>query len=156
MQKFYTIKDVSKRTGISAYTLRYYDSEGLLTFVQRSESGIRLFTEEDFEPLYTITVLKRSGMPIKKIREFMELYLKGDETIHARKVMFEEHKKQLEEKINELNEMLKIVEYKCWYFAEAEKYGDINYYMKLPEIDERILEFNTKVEDFRHGGTGQK
>ncbi|MBR3349661.1 MAG: MerR family DNA-binding transcriptional regulator, partial [Solobacterium sp.] len=39
MQKFYTIKDVSKRTGISAYTLRYYDSEGLLSFVQRSESG---------------------------------------------------------------------------------------------------------------------
>ena len=156
MQKFYTIKDVSKRTGISAYTLRYYDSEGLLTFVQRSESGIRLFTEEDFEPLYTITVLKRSGMPIKKIREFMELYLRGDETIHARRIMFEEHKKQLEEKINELNEMLKIVEYKCWYFAEAEKYGDINYYMKLPETDERILEFNTKVEDFRHGGTGQK
>ena len=156
MQQFYTIKDVSKRTGISAYTLRYYDSEGLLTFVQRSESGIRLFKEEDFEPLYTITVLKRSGMPIKKIREFMELYLRGDETIHARRIMFEEHKKQLEEKINELNEMLKIVEYKCWYFAEAEKYGDINYYMKLPETDERILEFNTKVEDFRHGGTGQK
>lgn len=156
MHKYYTIKDVSKRTGISAYTLRFYDSEGLLSFVQRSESGIRLFTEKDFEPLYTITVLKKSGMPIKKIREFMELYLKGDETIHARRIMFEEHKKQLEEKINELNEMLKIVEYKCWYFAEAEKYGDINYYMKLPEIDERILEFNTKVEDFRHGGTGQK
>lgn len=151
MQKFFTIKDVSKRTGISAYTLRYYDSEGLLSFVQRSESGIRLFTEEDFEPLYTITVLKRSGMPIKKIRGFMELYLRGDETIHERKVMFEEHKKQLEEKINELNEMLKIVEYKCWYFSEAEKYGDINYYMKLPEIDERIREFNTKVEDFRQG-----
>ena len=156
MGKFYTIKDVADRTGISAYTLRYYDSEGLLTFVQRSESGIRLFTEEDFEPLYTITVLKRSGMPIRKIREFMELYLKGDETIHARKVMFEEHKKQLEEKIRGLNEMLKIVEYKCWYFSEAEKYGDINYYMKLPEIDERIQEFNTKVEDFRHGSVQQK
>lgn len=151
MKKFYTIKDVADRTGISAYTLRYYDSEGLLSFVRRSESGIRLFTEEDFEPLYTITVLKRSGMPIKKIREFMELYLQGNETIHERRLMFEEHRKHLEEKISELNEMLKIVDYKCWYFSEAEKYGDINYYMKLPEVDERIREFNTKVEDFRHG-----
>ena len=51
MSTYYTIKDVAKRTGISAYTLRYYDKEGLLPFVRRSDSGIRIFTEEDFEPL---------------------------------------------------------------------------------------------------------
>ena len=50
--KYFTIKDVAERTGISAYTLRYYDKEGLLGFVERSESGILLFTEKDFEPLY--------------------------------------------------------------------------------------------------------
>ena len=47
--------------------------------------------------------------------------------------------------------MMKIVDYKCWYFAEAEKRGDINYYLKQPkeEVDPRILEFNDKVRDFR-------
>lgn len=153
MKKFYTIKDVAERTGISAYTLRYYDKEGLLTFVQRSESGIRLFTEKDFEPLYTITVLKKSGMPLKEIKKFMELYAKGNDTIHERLELFQKQKKHLQEQIDELNEMMKIVDYKCWYFKQAEKHNDINYYKKLPDskVDQRIKDFNKKVEDFREG-----
>lgn len=158
MEKYYTIKDVAERTGINAYTLRYYDKEGLLTFVKRTESGKRLFTEADFEPLYTISVLKHIGMPIKEIREFMELYMQGNSTIHARLCLFEKYRKKLQEKIDDLNEMMKIVDYKCWYFAEAEKRGDINYYLKLPkeEVDPRILEFNEKVRDFRSFGDENK
>lgn len=45
----YTIKEVSEKTGLSIYTLRYYDKEGLLPFVERSESGIRQFTDADLE-----------------------------------------------------------------------------------------------------------
>lgn len=153
MKNYYSIGEVAERTGINAYTLRYYDKEGLLSFVKRSPSGVRQFAAEDFEPLYTITVLKRSGMPIKEIRKFMELYLKGNETIHERLIMFEEQKKSLQKQIDDLQHMMKIVDYKCWYFREAEKYGDINYYKKLPkeEVDKRINEFNQIVNDFRDG-----
>ena len=153
MSEYYTIGEVASRTGISAYTLRYYDKEGLLSFVKRDESGKRMFRREDFEPLYTISVLKRSGMPIKKIREFMNLYLQGNDTIHERYVMFAEQRESLLSQIRELEAMLKIVDYKCWYFQEAEKRGDINYYQKLPkeEVDPRITEFNQIVDDFREG-----
>ena len=75
MKNYYSIGEVAERTGINAYTLRYYDKEGLLSFVKRSPSGVRQFAAEDFEPLYSITVLKRSGMPIKEIRKFMEYYM---------------------------------------------------------------------------------
>ncbi len=155
MDKYYTIGEVADRTGISAYTLRYYDKEGLLGFVKRSESGKRLFTKEDFEPLYTIMVLKKSGMPIKKIRDFMDLYLQGNETIHDRYIMFEEQRRSLIQQIKEFEDMLKIVDYKCWYFQEAEKRNDINYYKKLPlqEVDQRIIDFNKIVEDFREGSS---
>ena len=153
MKKYYTIKEVAERTGISAHTLRFYDKKGLLTFLHRSESGVRLFTEEDFEPLYTITVLKRSGMPLSEIGRFMELYLQGNSTIHERYLMFAEQKKNLQKQIDELQKMMKIVDYKCWYFKEAEKRGDINYYRELPpeEVDPRITEFNRIVADFREG-----
>ena len=133
MSQYFTIGEVAQRTGISAHTLRYYDKEGLLAFVRRSESGIRRFSEEDFEPLYTITVLKRSGMPLKDIRRFMELYLQGDETIHERLVMFEGQKKLLQEQIDELQRMMKIVDYKCWYFKEAEKYRGYQLLQETPE-----------------------
>ena len=153
MKKYYSISEVAERTGISAHTLRYYDKEGLLSFIKRSPSGIRQFSAEDFEPLYTITVLKRSGMPLKEIRKFMHLYLQGNETIHERLEMFEQQKISLQKQIDELQSMLKIVDYKCWYFREAEKRGDINYYKKLPkeEVDEKINEFNQIVNDFREG-----
>ena len=83
----------------------------------------------------------------------MSLYLQGNDTIHERYVMFNEQRESLLEQIGELEDMLKIVDYKCWYFQEAEKRGDINYYKKLPkqEVDQRIIEFNKIVDDFREG-----
>lgn len=148
---YYTIKDVAERTGMSPYTLRYYDNEGLLTFVKRSASGIRMFTEEDFEPLYVISCLKRSGMPLKKIRAFMNLYMQGNKTISERRKMFEEQRDAIRNDIAELNKMLEVVDYKCWYFKEAEKQGDAYFYKKIPkeEMPERINEFFDKVNEFR-------
>ena len=43
----YTIQDVSKKTGLSAHTLRYYEKEGLITGVERSQRGYRQYTDED-------------------------------------------------------------------------------------------------------------
>ena len=47
----YTIQDVSKKTGLSAHTLRYYEKEGLITGVERSQGGFRQYTDEDLEAL---------------------------------------------------------------------------------------------------------
>ena len=45
----YTVGEMAKRLGVPASTLRYYDKEGLLPFVERSSGGIRLFKDSDFE-----------------------------------------------------------------------------------------------------------
>lgn len=150
-QTSYTIKDVASRTGMSPSTLRFYDKKGLLTFVQRNASGVRIFTDEDFELLYVIHCLKNSGMPLSKIKVFMELYLQGNATIHERKELFEEHRETILKQIEELKEMLAIVEYKCWFFEQAEQCKDVNYYKKLPreEIPAPITAFYKKVDDFR-------
>ena len=67
--------------GVPASTIRYYDKEGLLPFVGRSSGGIRVFTEKDFEWLRIIECLKKTGMSLKDIREYIELAMQGDETI---------------------------------------------------------------------------
>lgn len=152
MQKsFYTIKDVSKRTGMSAHTLRYYDKRGLLTFVKRSESGIRLFTEDDFDSLYTIHCLKESGMSLARIKEFMDLFIQGNETIAARGNIFQEQKLEVEKQIDLLHEMLEIINYKCWFFNEAMKYNDVYFYKKLNPQDypEIMKHFFAKVKAFQ-------
>ncbi|WP_058304416.1 MerR family transcriptional regulator [Gorillibacterium timonense] len=119
----YTISQVADKTGITAHTLRFYDKEGLLPFVDRNKAGNRDFKESDFEWLAVITCLKKSGMPVKKIREFVDWSMEGDGTLQQRLEVFEIHKKAVMEKIAELEKYMEKIEYKIWYFKTAIDYG---------------------------------
>ena len=77
----YTVGEMAKRMGVAASTLRYYDKEGLLPFVERSPGGIRLFRETDVEWLNVIGCLTSAGMSIGDIREYIRLAMQGDGTI---------------------------------------------------------------------------
>ena len=92
----YTVGEMAKRLGVPASTLRYYDKEGLLPFVGRSSGGIRIFEEKDFEWLRIIECLKKTGMSLKDIREYIELAMQGDATIAQRLEMFRKQKAVLE------------------------------------------------------------
>lgn len=61
----YTIGEVAKKMNVAPSTLRYYDKEGLLPFVERSSGGIRMFKESDFEWLSIIECLKKADIPEK-------------------------------------------------------------------------------------------
>ncbi|WP_424244224.1 DNA-binding transcriptional MerR regulator [Elusimicrobium posterum] len=119
----YTIAQVAKKYGMTAHTLRYYDKEGLLPFVDRTESGIRSFKESDFEWLAIITCLKQTGMPVKQIREFIELCQKGESTIEKRLKIFEEQKKSIAQQMDVLNKHLDKINFKIWYYSTAKKHG---------------------------------
>ena len=69
----YTVGEMAKLLDIPASTLRYYDKEGLLPFVERSSGGIRLFRESDFEWLQVIGCMKKAGMSIRDIRQYIQL-----------------------------------------------------------------------------------
>ena len=122
----YTVGEMARLLGVPASTLRYYDKEGLLPFVERSSGGIRMFQEKDFEWLQIIGCMKKAGMPIKDIRHYIELAMKGDATIDARLEMFQHQRDVLNEQLKELQHTLKMVEYKCWYYETAKAAGSIS------------------------------
>jgi hypothetical protein len=66
----YTVGQMAKMLGLAGSTLRYYDKEGLLPFVERSSGGIRMFREKDYEWLQIIECLKKAGMSIKDIKKY--------------------------------------------------------------------------------------
>ena len=123
MAERYTIGEASKITGLPASTLRYYDKEKLLPTMTRSEGGIRLFGEEDFGWINLIECLKNSGMPLKEIRAYIDLYQKGDATIPERRAMVYARRKVVEEQMRQLQRILDFITYKCWYYDIAEKAG---------------------------------
>ncbi|MEK8126721.1 MerR family transcriptional regulator [Paenibacillus filicis] len=119
----YTISQVAEMTGITAHTLRFYDKQGLLPFVDRNKAGNRDFKESDLEWLAVITCLKKSGMPVKKIRQYVDWGMEGDVTLNQRLEVFETHKKVVMEKMAELDNYLKKIDDKIWYYKTAIDYG---------------------------------
>lgn len=115
----YTIGQVSKMFDLSISTLRYYDKEGLLPFVERSNSGIRMFSDKDYEWLKIIECLKKSGLSIKEIRSYIDMTKRGDDSLEERLQLFEERKKDVERQMKELQETLDLLKYKCWYYEMA-------------------------------------
>lgn len=115
----YTIKDAATIMNVSTSTIRYYDKEGLLPFVERLESGYRIFTEKDIATLRIIDCLKRTGMPIKEIRRFSDWLEQGDTSLQQRYEMFLERKQKVEAQMTELQKILNTINHKCWYYETA-------------------------------------
>ena len=105
----YTVGEMAQKLGVPASTLRYYDKEGLLPFVERSSGGIRMFRENDFEWLQVIRCMKKAGMSIKDIRQYIELSMQGDDTIDTRLEMFRHQREVLTQQIQQLQHTLETV-----------------------------------------------
>ena len=118
------IGEVAEQLNLSVYTLRYYDKEGLMPFVERTASGTRLFSESDVGALKIIECLKATGMPIKDIRQFIDWCGQGDATLKQRYDMFMERKAVVEAQMEELKKTLELVEHKCWYYKTALEAGN--------------------------------
>jgi len=119
----YSIGEVSKLTGLSVPTLRYYDKEGLIPNINRNENGLRDFTEQDLGTIHIVTCIKGAGASIREIKEYMDLCQLGDSTLELRKQFFVEKKRDVEEQMKELNEIMKTVEMKIKYYEDAIEAG---------------------------------
>ena len=111
----YTIKQAAEIMNVTPTTLRYYDKQGLLPFMERKESGYRIFSEEDIKMPRGIECLKKSGMPIKDIRQFSKWVQMGDDSLQERYEMFLERRRTVEAQMAELQETLDFINHKCWY-----------------------------------------
>ena len=119
----YTIGQVAEMFGLPISTLRYYDKQGLFPRMQRV-SGIRRFSETEIEALRVIECLKKAGMEIKDIRQFMDWCVEGAATYPKRKALLEEQKAHVEAEIERMNRTLDMLKYKCWYYTQAIKDGN--------------------------------
>ena len=119
----YTIGEMAKLLNVAPSTLRYYDKEGLLPFVERSEGGMRMFKDSDYEFLKIIECLKATGMQLKDIKKFIYMVLNGDESIDERLQLFYKQKAEVEKQMAALQKTLDTVNFKCWYYETAKKAG---------------------------------
>ncbi len=122
---FYSIGQVAEKTGLSAYTLRYYEKEGLLPFVKKNASGIRRYSDEDINWLSMIECLKATGMPLKEIRLYIKWYNEGDGTLSKRLALFRKRRMAVQNEIATLQRIMGKVEFKIRLYEEAVKAGNL-------------------------------
>lgn len=112
----YTIQEVAEMTDLSAHTLRYYEKIGLLEHVTRQENGHRRYAEADLGWIHFLKLLRATGMPIQQMQVFMEFARDGDATIADRVEVLTEHRRNLAQHINELQDHLAHLDHKIAYY----------------------------------------
>ncbi len=145
---FYTVGEMAKKLNIAPSTLRFYDKEGLLPFIERSSGGIRMFSDKDFEWLQVVGCLKKAGMKLSDIKTFIELAMQGDDTISVRLDLIIAQRKEVESQIETLNKTLATLEFKEWYYTTAKKDGTTEKVrnMSLDGLPEKFREIRKELK----------
>lgn len=143
----YTVGEMAKLLGVASSTLRYYDQEGLLPFVERSSSGIRVFKDSDYEWLQVIECLKKTGMPLRDIREFIHMAMQGDDTIENRLELIIRQQDAVRRQMAELQQTLETLDFKRWYYETARDAGSTSVprNMTLEELPEQYREVRRRL-----------
>lgn len=115
------IKDISKLMNLSPSTLRYYESIGLITDIQRNASGKRVYSEEDIKWIEMIVRLRKTRMNINKMKIYAQLRKMGDSTIAERKKIMEEYLASIEKEMEELSESRDYVVKKIEIYTKMEE-----------------------------------
>lgn len=123
------IQEVSKRYGLSADTLRYYERIKLIPAVPRNVGGIRDYDEVSLQWIEFIKCMREAGLPIEKLITYVELFQQGDKTIKERKQLLIEERDHLLQRINELQSTLERLNVKI------ERYENGEFNCKLPGFE---------------------
>lgn len=113
-----TIAEVSQKYQLSADTLRYYERIKLIPPVNRNSSGIRDYTEEDCNWVNFIKCMRGAGLTIEVLAEYVSLFQQGNQSIPARKALLLEQRRQLADRITEMQATLKRLDYKIEGYEE--------------------------------------
>ncbi len=115
---YYSISEAAKKTNLTAFTLRYYDKEGLLS-PGRTEKGIRYFTDADLSRIETVRCLKNTGMTIREIRHFFDLCSLGEESLSDQLELFLQHRAKILNELQVLQQHLQQVDEQITWFHTA-------------------------------------
>ena len=152
MDMLYTIGEAAEALDMPATTIRFYDKNGLLPNMSRTSGGVRLFDEDDLEWMRFVERLKASGMPIKVIREYIQLYLAGDATIEERRKIVYERKAAIERQLEDLKLARDFISYKCWFYDVAAESGTCDTPRNMPteELPDDIRRIKEKCQINRY------
>ncbi|WP_394768338.1 MerR family transcriptional regulator [Lacisediminihabitans sp.] len=109
----HSISEAAELTGLSTHTLRYYERTGLmLTPVDRASSTHRRYSEADVRWVGFLTKLRSTGLPIARVRRYVELVRAGESTVPDRLELLLIHRINVAAQLDEMTNSLAAIDFK--------------------------------------------
>lgn len=132
----YSMKEVCQKLDMTYETLKYYCNEGLIPNVKRDKNNYRIFDENTVNWISSLSCLKKCGMSIKDMKQYLDYCLQGESTIPERQVMLNKQRNFLLEKINELEKSINFINEKQEFYNRVLD-GSIPYQSYLINVEEK-------------------
>lgn len=126
----YSMKDVCQQVNLPYETLKFYCNEGLIPHVQRDKNNYRIFDDNNLAWIKSLSCLKKCGMSITEMKEYVDLCMLGESSILERKKRLQDKQKSLIEKLQEIEECLDYIETKQQFYDDVLS-GKKKYYSHL-------------------------
>ena len=130
----YTMKQTCEKTGLTYDTLKFYCNEGLIPNVKRDKNNYRVFNDKDIAWIKSLSCLKSCGMSIVEMKEYLALCLKGESTITERQEILNNKLKELEYKINKIQDSINYIHWKQNFYNDVLN-GKTQYYSNLTNTE---------------------
>jgi DNA-binding transcriptional MerR regulator len=112
-EQLHSIAEAAELTGLSTHTLRYYERAGLmLDPVDRASSSHRRYSQSDINWVTFLTKLRSTSMPIARVREYVELCRRGEDTIADRLELLLTHRIVVAAQLDEMTRSLAAIDFK--------------------------------------------
>lgn len=126
----YTMKQACELTGMNYEALKFYCNEGLVPNVKRDRANRRIFDEYDIAWINSLTCLKKCGMGLKEMKEFLTLCLQGQSSVPERRTILENKRKDLLLAMHELQSSIDYIDRKQAFYDDVIA-GRTKYYSNL-------------------------
>ena len=140
MIDMYSAKEAAEITGLSTATLRYYEREKLIPQITRTDQKYRQYTDTDIEWIKMIQCMRMANIPIRSIKQYVELLIQGGKTLKQRYDMVQGHIKDIENQITNLQNALILTQKKLIFYGEL-----------LQEPSYKEITYMEEWKMFKHG-----
>ena len=136
----YSAKEAAEITGLSTATLRYYEREKLIPQITRTDQKYRQYADTDIEWIKMIQCMRMANIPIRSIKQYVELLIQGGKTLKQRYDMVQGHIKDIENQITNLQNALILTQKKLIFYGEL-----------LQEPSYKEITYMEEWKMFKHG-----
>ena len=115
----YTMMEACRETGLTYQTLKFYCNEGLIPNVRRDKNNRRYFDEATVKWIKDLTCLKKCGMSIDEMKEYLALCLEGPASIQERQQILACKQEALREQMQKLQESIEYINWKQQFYTDV-------------------------------------